>query len=80
MNGFGEVVLGGQGSGMVCIDEQQRQLHVVAEAIAVTCVVPFMFYIATQKALPAWARAVSFGIGVGTIAIDGKLLVDYLRG
>lgn len=67
------------GLGDTCIDEEQRSLHVTSEAIAVAFVVPFMFYIAWQKSLPAWARAVSFGIGVGTIAVDGSLLVKYLR-
>jgi hypothetical protein len=65
--------------GQICIEDEQRELHVTSEAIAVVFVVPFMFYLALQKELPAWARAVSFGLGVGTLAVDGTLLLKYLR-
>lgn len=65
--------------GEVCIDDDQRAMHVTSEAIAVAFVAPFMLYLAWQKELPTWARAVSFGIGVGTLAVDGALLVKYLR-
>ncbi len=79
MNWNGDAPVCMSGIGDVCIDDDQRQLHVTSEAIAVTLVAPFMFYLAWQKGLPAWARAVSFGIGVGTVLVDGKLLLDYLR-
>jgi hypothetical protein len=70
----------GEGIGEVCIDDSQRRLHVTSEAIAVAFVTPFMLYLAWQRALPAWARAVSFGIAVGTLAVDGSLLWRYATG
>lgn len=62
-----------------CIPEQQRQVHVVTEAIAVLVVAPFLFYLTAQRSLPPWARAVSFGVGVGTLLVDGSLLLRNLQ-
>ncbi len=62
----------------VTISQQQRQLHMAGEAIAVTLVAPFMFYLSTRKELPAWARVASAGIGIGTLIIDGYLLAQYV--
>ncbi len=64
---------------MHCIPEEQRKLHVTTEAIAVFAVAPFMFYLTAQRKLPVWARAVSFGVGVGTLLVDGSLLLRNLQ-
>ena len=64
---------------MTCITESQRNLHVTTEALALAVVAPFMFYLSAQRELPTWARAASFGIGAGTLVIDGALLWSYLR-
>jgi hypothetical protein len=61
-----------------CISAEQKAIHTTSETVAVLAVAPFMIWLATQKGLPDWARAMSAVIGVGTIAIDGWLLTKYL--
>lgn len=63
---------------MVGISQSQRRLHILSEAAAVTLVAPFMFYVATRKELPSWARFAAAAIGVGTIVVDGYLLAKYV--
>jgi hypothetical protein len=63
----------------VTISRGQRHVHVAAETVAVFAVVPFMGYLATRKELPDWARATSGAIAVGTLIIDGGLLLSYTR-
>ena len=62
-----------------CITDDQRELHVASEAVAVFAVTPFMFWLAAQKSLPDWARGASLVIGAGTLAVDGYLLWQYAR-
>jgi len=57
------------------ISRDQRGVHMVSEAFAVFAVVPFMFFLATRRHLPRWARWGSAIIGAGTLVIDGGLLV-----
>ena len=63
-----------------CIPDDQREVHVVTESIAVFAVAPFMFWLSAQKELPDWARGVSFVVGAGTVAVDGWLLWRYVTG
>ena len=63
----------------IVISRALRQVHVTFEALAVVVAAPFMFYLATRKELPDWARVVSGTIGVATVIVDGGLLVSYLR-
>lgn len=70
--------LGGPGLGLIMIEEEQRNLHVVSETIAVVAVAPFMFWLAAREELPTWSRWVSGLIGLGTVLVDGGLLVRYL--
>lgn len=62
-----------------CIPPEQRSVHVVTEAIAVFAVVPFMFWLATKRELPTWARGTSLAIAAGTLLVDGWLLTRFLR-
>lgn len=64
----------------VTITRTQRHVHVAAETVAVFAVVPFMGYLATRKELPDWARATSGAIALGTLIIDGGLLLAYTKG
>lgn len=62
-----------------CITEQQRQVHVVSELVALVFVAPLLGYVATRRELPDWAR---YGVGaaaLGTLLVDGWLLRRYLR-
>jgi len=62
-----------------CIPPAQRSLHVVTEAVAVFAIAPFMFWLATKKQLPPWARGTSLAIAAGTLLVDGWLLTRFLR-
>lgn len=72
-----ETTIGGQRR--YCISGAQRTIHVASESIAVFLVTPFMFWLATRKELPSWARTSSAVIGAGTLLVDGGLLVSYLK-
>jgi hypothetical protein len=63
------------------ISRTQRDLHVAAETIAVVVAAPFSIWLALQQKypLPQWARILSGTIGVGTLAIDGGLLFQFLK-
>jgi predicted benzoate:H+ symporter BenE len=61
----------------VCIMPSQARLHRSTEAAAVLVVAPFLFYIATRKSLPNWARMVAAVFGVGTVLVDGYLLTKW---
>lgn len=63
----------------VSITKAQRDVHVAAEILGLTVVAPFSFYLATRKTLPAWARAASAGVGLGSLILDGYLLSRYLE-
>jgi hypothetical protein len=65
-------------TGEVLISDDQRTVHVTAEAVAVFVAAPFSIWLAFQKKLPPWARALSGAIGIGTLIIDGGLLYKYL--
>ena len=69
----------GRQLGQCTISDNQRMLHVSAEAIAVLIAAPFSFWLAARPELPGWARALSAVIGAGTLAVDGYLVVSYLR-
>lgn len=62
----------------IVVTEGQRNLHVSSEAVAVFAVAPFMFWLAFQD-LPKWARRTSAVIGLGTVLVDGYLLLQYLK-
>lgn len=64
---------------MYCITPTQRNIHVTSESIAVLVAAPFSFWLAMQKTLPDWARTLSAAIGVGTLLVDGGLLISYLK-
>ena len=70
----------GQAPPPTCIPDDQREVHIIAESVAVFAVAPFMFWLSAQKALPEWARGVSFVVGAGTVAVDGWLLWKYVTG
>lgn len=64
----------------VCISKTQRNVHVAAEALAVFVVAPLTGYIAWKnKDLPDWSRVFLGAVAVGTIVIDGGLLISYWR-
>lgn len=62
-----------------CIPEQQRQVHVVSELIALVLVTPLLGYVATRRELPDWARYGAGAAALGTVLVDGWLLSRYLR-
>lgn len=64
---------------MYCISPTQRNIHVTSETVAVLVAAPFSFWLAMQKTLPDWARTLSAVIGVGTLLVDGGLLLSYLK-
>lgn len=65
--------------GAVTISAEQRDVHVVFEALAVAVAAPFSFWLATRSYLPTWARVVSGAIGAATVLVDGGLLLSYSR-
>lgn len=68
-------------NGEVAISKEQRNVHVTTEAFAVAVAAPFSLWLALSPAvaLPTWARYLSGFIGVGTLVVDGGLLLSYLR-
>ncbi len=69
-------------SGEYAISKAQRNVHVTFEALAVFVSVPFLGYLALSKKdkpLEDWER---FGLGamaITTLAVDGALLVQWMR-
>ncbi len=63
----------------VQIPEAQRRVHIATEALALLVIAPFSFWIATRKELPPLARVTAGAIGVGTLLIDGALLLEWHR-
>jgi len=54
----------------VCISERQRNVHVVAEAVALLVVVPFMAHVALS-AEDKTTRTLAAAVGLGTLLVDG---------
>jgi hypothetical protein len=66
--------------GGVSITRGQRNLHVLAEGLAVFAVAPITAYIAyTGKFLPMWQRQFLGLVAAGTIVVDGFLLWRYTQ-
>ncbi len=61
-----------------CISDEQRATHIIFEAAAILIVTPFLAWLATRRELPPAARALSGGIAVVTVIVDGALLSRYL--
>lgn len=60
-----------------CITDERRAVHEATELAAVALVAPFAFWLARQKTLPPWARTSSLLLAVGTLAVDGSLLLTW---
>ena len=61
----------------VQIPEAQRRVHIATEALALIVVAPFSLWLATRKDLPPLARVTAGAIGVGTLLVDGALLLQW---
>jgi len=64
--------------GSVVISPEQRAKHVFWEGVAVFAAAPFSFWLASQKALPMWARVACGTMGAVTVYVDGTLLYSFL--
>ncbi len=63
----------------VQISARQQRVHVVSEAAAVLLVVPFLGLVAAQKELPTWMRIGVGALAVTTLALDGYLLIQWMK-
>ena len=61
-------------SRMVPVPEKQVRSQLFWETTAVVVTVPFMTYLATNRALPAPARVLAGLVGVATLVVDGALI------
>jgi len=64
---------------MICIDQRQRNLHVLSEGAAIVILAPFLAWCALRRDLPPGARAVAGAAAVATVLVDGYLLMRFLR-
>jgi hypothetical protein len=69
------------GSREYIIPRAQRNLHITFEALAVFVAAPALSYIAytNRKTLPAWQQGALYSIAGLSLAVDGYLLVQYMR-
>ena len=65
--------------GPVCISRRQRNVHVMGETAAVLFVAPLLTAIAIEGKVTPPVRAALGVIVVGTLLIDGGLLMTYRR-
>lgn len=63
----------------ICINPQQQRLHVASELVAVLLVAPVTLYMASKATDPT-TRAIGMAIGIGTLAVDGWLLLRWISG
>lgn len=63
----------------VSISEDQRTVHMAFETFALIIGVPFLTYLALNKDLPNWARVISGAMALGTVVVDGGLLLSYMN-
>lgn len=63
----------------IAISPRQRTVHVVTEAASVLLYMPFLFYLATRRSLPSWARVTAGLMGLGVLAVDGGLILTWLK-
>jgi len=77
------ILLPGDGSetrsGRAVISAAQRKVHIVSEIVAVVAVVPFMAYLALDKRQTDVVRGASGAIAIGTLIVDGGLLMRWLK-
>lgn len=63
--------------GDTVISDEQRNIHVGGEIMALAVVAPFLAHLSTRRDLPKWARLLSGSIAAGTLLVDGWLLWKY---
>ncbi len=63
---------------MTRVDAKRRQLHVVSEVAALTLMVPLLVYVSRTHPNPT-ARTLALLAAGATVAVDGYLLVRWLR-
>lgn len=61
------------------IDPAQRRVHVASELIAVLLVVPFGLYLAADSRQRSWVRLAGGALAVGTLIVDGSLLLRWAQ-
>lgn len=67
-------------SGEVAISKTQRNVHVFFESLAVFVAAPLCITIAaTNKTMPQWQRGFLYTMAGVTLAVDGGLLLSYMR-
>ena len=63
----------------ITISRTQRNVHVLAETLALFVAAPLTVYIAhTATGLASWQRDFLWALATGTVLVDGYLLHKYL--
>jgi len=57
--------------------QEDRTLHIVSEAIAILIVVPWLIWIVWKKEISDLDRLFLIVLAIGTLIIDGYLLVKW---
>ena len=60
----------------VCISKAQRNIHVATEVLALAAV-PVLVWTATRPDCPPWIRKAAGIMAVGTVIVDGGLLLGW---
>ncbi len=63
----------------IVISRNKKNIHMLSEGFALLAVVPFMGWLATSDRvkLPGWAKTAAGGLALGTLLVDGGLLLSY---
>ena len=64
---------------LVSIPSSQRDLHIASEWVALVVAVPALAWVALNPDVPRTARTIAGAVALGTLLIDGALLLRWYR-
>ena len=60
----------------VCISRAQRNVHVATEVVALATI-PILVWVARRPDCPPWIRRAAGLMALGTVIVDGGLLLSW---